>query len=126
MEIIRTNETTTLSNSGVTSCQLIFPENSHSKRITITRVRVGPGAQNPPHRHPSSEQIWVALRGSGQLLLEGGEKLDFGEGDVVRFEDNDLHGFENTSEFEFEYLSVTSPAMNFRGAYAGKWDLVDT
>jgi quercetin dioxygenase-like cupin family protein len=105
---------------------LIFPENSRSERITITRVRVAPGAKNPPHRHPSSEQIWVALRGSGRLLLEDGEKLDFGEGDVVRFEDNDLHGFENTSEFEFEYLSVTSPAMNFRGAYAGKWDLVDT
>jgi len=52
--------------------------------------------------------------------------VGFGGGDVVRFEDNDLHGFENTSEFEFEYLSVTSPAMNFRGAYAGKWELVDT
>jgi quercetin dioxygenase-like cupin family protein len=126
VEIIRTDDTTTLSNSGVTSSQLVFPENSRSERITITRVRVAPGAQNPPHRHPSSEQIWVALRGGGQLLLEDGEKLDFGEGDVVRFEDNDLHGFENTSEFEFEYLSVTSPAMNFRGAYSGKWDLVDT
>ena len=125
MEIIRADETTTLSNSGITSCQLIFPENSRSERITITRVRVAPGAQNPPHRHSSSEQIWVALRGSGQLLLEDGEILAFEEGDVVRFEDNDLHGFKNTGDLEFEYLSVTSPPVNFRGAYAREWDLVD-
>ena len=126
MELIRADETITLSNSGITSRQLIFPENSRSERITITRVSVAPGTQNPLHRHSSSEQIWIALRGSGQLLLEGEEKLTFGEGDVVRFEDNDLHGFENTSGFEFEYLSVTSPPVNFRSAYAEKWNSNDT
>ena len=125
MEIIRTGEATILSNSGVTSCQLIFPENSRSERVTITRVRVAPGVQNPPHRHLSSEQIWIALRGSGQLLLEDGKTLPFGEGDVVRFEDNDLHGFANTGGFEFEYLSVTSPPVNFRGAYAEEWSGMD-
>jgi quercetin dioxygenase-like cupin family protein len=81
VEIIRADETITLSNSGITSCQLIFPENSRSERITITRVRVAPGAQNPPI-------------------------LAFEEGDVVRFEDNDLHGFKNTGDLEFEYLST--------------------
>ena len=40
--------------------------------------------------------------------------------DVVRFEDNDLHGLENTGECEFEYLSVTAPPLNFRGAYGGE------
>ena len=121
MEIVRAGEAATLSNSGITSRQLLFPENSRSERITITRVSVAPGARNPPHRHASSEQIWVALRGSGQLLLEDGNTLPFDEGDVVRFEDNDLHGFENTGGSDFEYLSVTSPPVNFRGAYAQEW-----
>jgi quercetin dioxygenase-like cupin family protein len=121
VELIRDGEATVLSNSGVTSHQLLFPENSRSERVTVTRVTVAPGAKNPPHRHPVSEQIWVALRGKGQLIVEGGRVVPFQAGDVVRFEDNDLHGFENTGESEFEYLSVTSPPVNFRGAYAKEW-----
>src|SRR5262245_6996525 len=108
MELIRASEVTSFSSSGVTSRQLLFPENSRSGRLTIPRVTVKPGARNPPHRHATSEQVWVALRGAGQLLLEEGT-APVAEGDVARFEDGDLHGFENTSSAEFEYLSVTSP-----------------
>lgn len=121
MELIRAGDVRAFSNSGVTSRQLIFPENSRSERVTLTRVTVRPGARNPPHRHPASEQIWVALRGSGQLLLDAGRTEIFSEGDIVRFEDGDLHGFENTGEAEFEYLSVTAPPVNFRAAYEKAW-----
>jgi len=121
MELVRSANITQFTNSGVTSRQLLFPENSRSVRITITRVTLEPGAKNPPHRHATSEQIWVALRGSGRLLLEGGKTEPFVEGDVVRFEDGDLHGFENTGTTDFEYLSVTSPPVNFRAAYQKDW-----
>jgi len=121
VELIRAEAITQLTNSGVTSRQLLFPENSRSARVTITRVTVQPGAKNPPHRHTASEQVWVALRGNGQLLLEGGSVLPFTQGDVVRFEDGELHGLENSGSSEFEYLSVTSPPANFRAAYERKW-----
>jgi len=121
VELIRAEAITQLTNSGVTSRQLLFPENSRSTRVTITRVTVQPGAKNPPHRHTESEQVWVALRGNGQLLLEGGRVLPFTQGDVVRFEDGELHGLENSGSSEFEYLSVTSPPANFRAAYERKW-----
>lgn len=121
MEIIRADDIKTFSNSGITSRQLLFPENSTSERITVTRVVLQPGACNPPHRHPTSEQIWVALRGTGHLIVGEGARVPFVEGDVVRFADNDLHGFENTGATAFEYLSVTSPPINFRDAYAKPW-----
>jgi quercetin dioxygenase-like cupin family protein len=121
MELIRAAEIREFSNSGVTSQQLLFPENSSSARLTITRVTVKPGARNLPHRHPTSEQVWIALRGSGELHLEEGKIASFSEGDVVRFEDGDLHGFENTGSSDFEYLSVTSPPVNFRAAYEKNW-----
>ena len=121
MELIRAAQIREFSNSGVTSRQLLFPENSSSTRLTITRVTVEPGASNPPHRHPASEQVWVALRGHGKLHLDAGRVEPFVEGDVVRFEEGDLHGFENTGSADFESLSVTSPPVNFRGAYAKDW-----
>jgi len=121
MELIRAGQIQVFANSGVTSRQLLFPENSSSSRLTITRVTVRPGARNPPHRHATSEQVWIALRGEGRLQLDGGRTEPFAEGDVARFEDGDLHGFENTGEREFEYLSVTSPPVNFRAAYEKSW-----
>jgi quercetin dioxygenase-like cupin family protein len=121
LEIIRRTEIVSLANGGVTSEQLLFPENSQSQRITITRVTVAPGAKSPPHVHAASEQVWVALRGSGVLLLGAAATMAFAEGDVVRFADGDVHGFENTGPVEFVYLSVTSPPINFRAAYAKNW-----
>lgn len=121
VELIRDVQIRAFSNSGVTSRQLLFPENSSSERMTITRVTVEPGARNPPHRHPTSEQVWIALRGSGRLILDDGRTEQFFGGDVARFEDGELHGFENTGDGEFEYISVTSPPLNFRQAYDRDW-----
>jgi quercetin dioxygenase-like cupin family protein len=121
MELIRRQDIETLSNSAVRSRQLIFPENSRSRRITVTRVTLPPGIKNPPHRHATSEQVWVALSGCGTLLLDDAATATFSAGDVVRFEDNEYHGFENTGEVEFEYISITSPPLNFRGAYEAMW-----
>jgi len=121
MEILRKASITTLSNAGVQSEQLLFPENSSSRRVTITRVTLQPGAVNPPHRHAESEQVWVALEGRGTLLLDGGRTEPFAAGDVVRFEEGDLHGFHSAADAVFIYLSVTSPPVNFRAAYAKDW-----
>lgn len=122
MEIIRRTAVASFSNGGVTSEQLLFPENSKSQRVTITRVTIAPGAKNPPHIHATSEQVWVALRGSGVLLLGSTATVPFVEGDVARFAEGDVHGFENTGPDEFVYLSVTSPPLNFRAAYATDWE----
>src|SRR4051794_9171674 len=113
MELIRRREVRVLSNSGVESHQLLFPENSASSRVTITKVVVAPGAVNPPHRHETSEQVWVAISGAGLLLLGDEHTMPIQEGDVVRFADGDVHGFQNTGPDPFVYMSVTSPPINF-------------
>ena len=122
MEIIRHDQVQVLTNLGITSYQLLFPENSGSSRVTVTKVVLEPGAVNPRHQHATSEQVWVALRGSGVLLLANDATVPFSAGDVARFEDNDVHGFQNTGAVPFEYLSVTSPPINFRAAYAASWN----
>ena len=63
----------------------------------------------------------MALAGRGTLLLADAGRRPFAAGDVVRFADADLHGFENTGAEPFVYLSVTAPPLNFRAAYAADW-----
>jgi quercetin dioxygenase-like cupin family protein len=118
MEIIRRNQAPVLTKSGIASEQLLFPGNSASARITITKVVVEPGAANGRHRHAASEQVWIALRGAGILLLANDATAPFAEGDVVRFAEGEVHGFRNTGTTAFEYVAVTAPPIDFREAYA--------
>lgn len=120
MEFLTAEHFKSLSNPGVESVQLLSPHNSTSTRVTITRVTVAPGAEQGRHSHGSSEQIWIAVSGVGTLLLADGASSEFGEGQVVRFCDGDIHGFRNTSSQPFVYLSVTAPPIDFSYAYRGK------
>ena len=119
MEFIKGSDIKELINPGVVSRQLLNPENSNSERVTMTEVHVSPGAEQPRHAHEASEQIWYALKGSGTLLLGGGEK-PFAAGDVVRFAEGDTHGLRNDGNEDFVYLSVTAPPIDFTGAYKEK------
>lgn len=120
MEHLRQDQFVTLANPGVVSLQLLSPHNSTSVRLTVTRVTVAPGATQPRHAHATSEQIWYAISGGGRLLLSDGGEQPFIAGELVRFADGDVHGFENTGVVPFEYISVTSPPINFNYAYANK------
>lgn len=117
MEFLTPGQFKALSNPGVTSLQLLSPHNSASNRVTITRVTVEPGAIQPPHRHATSEQIWLAISGVGTLLLAEGNTQAIAAGEVVRFADGDIHGFRNSGPEPFIYVSVTSPPINFSYAY---------
>lgn len=74
----------------------------------------------PRHTHEASEQIWYALEGVGTFLLAGGEERPFATGDVVRFEDGDVHGLRNAGPGAFPYLSMTAPPIDFGYAYRDK------
>ena len=117
MEFIKNSEIKVLSNPGIESFQLLNPENSKSKRVTITKVIVQSGAEQPRHTHETSEQIWIATKGKGMLLLADNKEQLFEAGDVVRFADGDIHGLKNDSQKVFEYISVTSPPINVSYAY---------
>lgn len=120
MDFISKRDITILKSDFQDSHQLIWNENSSSERITITKVYVKPGKTNGRHKHEHSEQIWIAIKGTGTLLLDNDETKEFIEGDVVRFADGDIHGITNNSSEEFVYISVTSPPINFRYAYKGE------
>ena len=120
MEFISSNDVVELSNPGVVSRQLLNPENSSSKRVTITEVHLEVGACQPRHTHEASEQIWYGIKGMGKLLLADDTEKEFVAGDIVRFADKDVHGLLNDGNEEFIYVSVTAPPINFGYAYKEK------
>lgn len=120
MEFIKKGTIKSLSNPGVISRQILNPENSESRRVTITEVHLEPSAVQPRHVHETSEQIWYAIRGKGILLLADDREEPFSAGDAVRFCDGDIHGLLNSSKEEFVYISVTSPPIHFGYAYRDK------
>lgn len=117
MEFIHSDSIVTLSNPGVRSRQLLCPDNSQGRRVTITEVHLEPDACQPRHTHPASEQIWYAIQGTGVLLLAGNQERPFQAGDVARFAEEDVHGLRNDGAEEFVYLSVTASPINFSYAY---------
>ncbi|MBK1613628.1 cupin [Rubrivivax gelatinosus] len=117
MELLSSDHFIRLANPGVESWQLLSPHNSASTRLTITRVVLSPGAEQPRHAHAASEQVWVAVAGQGTLLLADGALAGFAAGQVARFADGEVHGLRNTGAEPFVYLSVTSPPLDFSSAY---------
>lgn len=117
MEFLEPADFKVLANPGVVSEQLLSPHNSTSTRVTITRVTMQSGAVSPRHKHATSEQIWIGVSGTGELLLADGIERRFTAGQVARFADGDIHGARNEGPVPFVYISVTSPPINFDYAY---------
>lgn len=109
-----------LVNPGIESVQLISAAGSPDAKASLTRVIVQPGGVNERHFHEGSEQTWVALAGSGHLLLADDERRAFSTGDVARFPAGTVHGFENTGDEPFEYFTVTTPPLDHTPAYEDK------
>lgn len=120
MEFISRESIVEFENPGVTSRQLLNPDNSTGDKVTITEVHLKPYSKQGRHSHELSEQIWYALKGNGRLLLANDKVQSFTAGDVVRFEAGDIHGLYNDSDEEFVYISVTSPPIDFSYAYKDK------
>ena len=102
---------------GVESAQMLTPENSRSEKVSVTKVSVMPGAEQPRHKHYTSEQVWVAVQGRGVLLLADDKEVPFEAGDVVRFAEKEIHGLRNMGPEIFEYICISTPPMNFAYAY---------
>ena len=117
VEIFTASDLTTLGNAGVTSLQLLWPGNSPDAKATITRVTVVPGASQPRHSHADAEQIWIVEEGSAEVLLADGERRTIGAGYVIRTPAGEIHGVTNSGTAPFVYLAITTPPVDFRGAY---------
>ncbi len=117
VEVITAADITTLSRPGVTSQQLVWPGNSPEARMTVTRVTVAPGSEQPRHAHADAEQVWIIEQGRADLLLAGDGNRPIQAGEVVHTPAGEVHGLRNSGAEPFIYLAITTPPVDFRPAY---------
>jgi mannose-6-phosphate isomerase-like protein (cupin superfamily) len=88
-----------------------------SQHLCITWVECQPGSQQARHRHLTQEQVYVIIRGRGQMLL-GDEGREVSEGTMVFVPPGTEHAISNTSSGLLVYVSATSPP--FAASIAGQ------
>lgn len=80
--------------------------------LNLVLWQIPPGAALPPHRHPAGEDIWLVLRGHGELLDDGAPRT-IRAGDSVVVGVGQSHGLCNRGTEDCVLLSVVRPDAGF-------------
>jgi mannose-6-phosphate isomerase-like protein (cupin superfamily) len=88
-----------------------------SRNLTVTWVDVPPGAEQRPHTHGDSEQVYVIVRGRGRMLVAG-DVEEVREGDLVFIPPAAEHGIVNDGSETLVYISAASPPVSMEELYS--------
>jgi mannose-6-phosphate isomerase-like protein (cupin superfamily) len=88
-----------------------------SRNLTVTWVDVPPGAEQRPHAHGESEQVYVIVRGRGRMQVAG-DVEEVGEGDLVLIPPGAQHGIMNDGSETLVYIAAASPPVSMEELYS--------
>jgi mannose-6-phosphate isomerase-like protein (cupin superfamily) len=88
-----------------------------SRNLTVTWVDVPPGAEQRPHTHGDSEQVYVIVRGRGRMRVAG-DVEEVKEGDLVFIPPAAEHGIVNDGSETLVYISAASPPVSMEELYS--------
>lgn len=70
---------------------------------------VHPGQTMSMHRHDTSDDVWICLQGEGLFHPAPGEDVPVAAGQLIMSPKGVAHGFTNTGDVDFLYVSVVAP-----------------
>ncbi len=108
---------------GQTSYLLLGKGDFGSRNLAITWVECGPNSQQALHSHPGAEQVYVIVRGHGEMIV-GNEREEVGAGAMILIPPDTDHAIRNPSDETLVYVSAASPP--FEPADVGRWRLPAT
>jgi mannose-6-phosphate isomerase-like protein (cupin superfamily) len=106
-----------LARANATSRQLVWPGDAPDARVSVTRVTVARGGEQPRHAYADAEQIWIIEQDPAELLLTDDRSCPVEAGEVARTPAGETHGLRNSGSEPFVYVAITTPPVDFRGAY---------
>ena len=88
--------------------ELLAHRNSCIKNQSLAEARLPPGASTTPHHHPSTEEIYYILEGTGRMRIEE-QQQDVGPGDAIAIEPGAVHTITNTGTQTLKFLCCCAP-----------------
>ena len=67
------------------------------------------------HKHKENEEVYIGIKGKGQLLLND-NYVDIGEGTVVRVATNTERAIRNNSENSFTFIVIQAKENSLQGS----------
>ncbi len=81
------------------------------QHLSVTWVECRPNSQQAMHTHPAREQVYVIVRGRGEMLVEE-EVREVGVGTLVFVPPATPHAIRNTGAELLVYVSATAPPFD--------------
>jgi mannose-6-phosphate isomerase-like protein (cupin superfamily) len=82
-----------------------------AKNLAITWVEGAPGSMQAVHAHPDSEQVYVIVRGRGEMHVAN-EMEEVAEGTLVFIPPGAPHAIRNVGSEPLVFVSATSPPFD--------------
>ena len=85
--------------------QIYLGPKDGSSEIIMRYFSVQPGGNTPYHNHPFPHVIKVE-KGKGIAIDKDGKETEIYEGQLIYVNDNEIHGFKNTSDKPFDFICI--------------------
>lgn len=98
-----------IARDGAEIFELLRPETSRIKNMSIASGHLQPGQKAFEHWHKKSEEAYYVVSGRGRVRV-GDEVMNISTGDAIHIPIGALHALENTSQTEqMHILAISSP-----------------
>ena len=81
-----------------------------SRNMSVTWLEVPAGVEQTLHSDEEAEQVYVVVRGSGQMTVAG-DTGEVGEGDLILVPPATDHSISNGGDGELACISIQSPPV---------------
>ena len=96
-----------------------------SRNMSVTWLEVPAGVEQTLHSDEEAEQVYVVVRGRGQMTVAG-DTGDVGEGDLILVPPATDHAIANNGDGELACISVQSPPVAVQELYGRQMAEVST
>lgn len=86
------------------SLRWVISEREGAENFALRVFTLEPGGFTPLHTHPWEHEVFI-LKGSG-AVVEAGEDVAFGPGDVIFVRPGEEHQFKNTGDTALEFICL--------------------